>query len=332
MPGLYIQWHITDACNLRCTHCYQEGYSVKTGFGLEGLKKTADAIAAAAKKLRTKAVINLTGGEPFLKNELIPLCEYLNSLKEIKEFIIISNGIPITDHKLFALERFKKLYEIKVSLEGASAAVNDSIRGKGSFAEAVKGLKMIANHGFIPTIMFTAMKSNFRELPLLAVLAKELDADGIIVERFIPMGNGAAIKKEVLARGEWRELVSSVLALSREKIAMDEIYDWRAFWIRIPRGGKVKIYGANCNISKRNFCVMPDGSVYPCRRFGLKIGNILETPLYEIMESKTLKEILNGPKKGKCRGCEIIDCRGCPALAYHICGDYLGEDSQCYKG
>src|SRR5262245_46851861 len=25
--GLLLQWHITDRCNLRCAHCYQESYS-----------------------------------------------------------------------------------------------------------------------------------------------------------------------------------------------------------------------------------------------------------------------------------------------------------------
>ncbi|MEI7905431.1 MAG: SPASM domain-containing protein, partial [Candidatus Firestonebacteria bacterium] len=89
--------------------------------------------------------------------------------------------------------------------------------------------------------------------------------------------------------------------------------------------------GAECNISKRNFCVMPHGEVYPCRRFGLAIGNILQEPLLKIMESPVLKNIMNGTKKGRCRTCEIIDCRGCPAMAYHSSGDYLAEDSQCYK-
>jgi MoaA/NifB/PqqE/SkfB family radical SAM enzyme len=27
MPnGLLLQWHITEGCNLRCAHCYQDGY------------------------------------------------------------------------------------------------------------------------------------------------------------------------------------------------------------------------------------------------------------------------------------------------------------------
>lgn len=38
----YFQWHITDACNLRCSHCYQENYSPNSELLLQDLKTIAD--------------------------------------------------------------------------------------------------------------------------------------------------------------------------------------------------------------------------------------------------------------------------------------------------
>jgi len=32
-----FQWHITNRCNLRCSHCYQEDYSGSNELGLDGL-------------------------------------------------------------------------------------------------------------------------------------------------------------------------------------------------------------------------------------------------------------------------------------------------------
>jgi MoaA/NifB/PqqE/SkfB family radical SAM enzyme len=69
----YIQWHITDRCNLRCPHCYQEVYNSKSELSLSDLRKIADQITNALKKWKKKGRIALTGGEPFLKSEIFPL-------------------------------------------------------------------------------------------------------------------------------------------------------------------------------------------------------------------------------------------------------------------
>jgi len=37
-----FQWHITDRCNLRCTHCYQDDYSGSNEMRLDDLKRIAD--------------------------------------------------------------------------------------------------------------------------------------------------------------------------------------------------------------------------------------------------------------------------------------------------
>ena len=268
-----------------------------------------------------------------MKKELLPLCKYLDKKKEVAEYLIISNGTLLPPKTLLEFAKLKKLFEVKVSLEGGSAEVNDAIRGSGSYKKAVFGIEKIIAFGFDATIMFTAMKSNYTELDKLVALCRKLKADGVIIERFIPMGNGLKVKNEALNETEWGLLVANVLKLSTDKLRLkkDEIYDWRAFWIQVSSKGRMKLYGAECNVSKRNFAIMPNGDVYPCRRFALKIGNILEEPLLKIMESPVLKDIMNGVKKGRCKTCEIIDCRGCPAFAYHTTEDYLAEDSQCYK-
>ena len=53
----YIQWHITDRCNLRCPHCYQEEYNSKSELSLIDLHKIADQITLALKKWKMKGRI-----------------------------------------------------------------------------------------------------------------------------------------------------------------------------------------------------------------------------------------------------------------------------------
>ncbi len=50
-----FQWHITDRCNLRCTHCYQEDYSGAEELDLNGLKSIANEIIRTLAKWDNKA-------------------------------------------------------------------------------------------------------------------------------------------------------------------------------------------------------------------------------------------------------------------------------------
>ncbi len=73
-----FQWHITNRCNLRCTHCYQEDYSDANELSLDGLKRIANEIIGTLSKWNKRGDIAITGGEPLLKEEMFPLIHYLN--------------------------------------------------------------------------------------------------------------------------------------------------------------------------------------------------------------------------------------------------------------
>ena len=92
-----FQWHITDRCNLRCVHCYQEDYSGSNEPGLDDLKQIADEIIRTLAKQRKKGDIAITGGEPLLKEEVFPLIRYLESSDEISSVDILSNETLINE-------------------------------------------------------------------------------------------------------------------------------------------------------------------------------------------------------------------------------------------
>ena len=83
-PYFGFQWHITNRCNLRCAHCYQEDYSGSDELGLDGLKNIADEIIKTLAKWGKKGDIAITGGEPLLKDEVFPLINYLESFDETR--------------------------------------------------------------------------------------------------------------------------------------------------------------------------------------------------------------------------------------------------------
>ncbi len=329
MNKLYFQWHITDVCNFRCRHCYQDKFSNSSELDGKGLKSVADRIVEAARSQNGKAVISITGGEPFLKKELFELLAYLDKQEEVAQLIIITNGSLITRQVIKELKRIKKLSQIKISLEGATAFSNDAVRSAGSFEKAIGTIRLIKEESdFSILIMFTAMKSNLKEAAGLFDFCQRLNLDGLIVERFFPLGQGSKIKDELLQRQDWSNLVKALLELTGETCEEEDVASWRAFWTKFSKA-EVELLGASCNVGRDAFCIMPNADVLPCRRFSLKIGNLLETPLSDIINSQLLTDIINSKRKGRCADCDISDCRGCPALSYLLTGDYLYEDFQC---
>jgi MoaA/NifB/PqqE/SkfB family radical SAM enzyme len=123
----YIQWHITNFCNLRCRHCYQDDFSRKSDLDWPELKTISDNILDALKAWDKTACIHLTGGEPLLKPEIFLLLDYLDQQSAIEELGIITNGLPITPEMIDRLSAFTKLKKMKISLDGGDAHVHELI-------------------------------------------------------------------------------------------------------------------------------------------------------------------------------------------------------------
>ena len=153
-----FQWHITNRCNLRCAHCYQEDYSDSNELDLDGLKRIADEIIKTLAKWGKKGDIAITGGEPLVKEEAFPLINYLESSDDIASIDILSNGTLINESIAEHILDLKKVRCVQISLDGASAGSNDAIRGKGTFEKALAGVRLLRRSGISVNIMFTLQR------------------------------------------------------------------------------------------------------------------------------------------------------------------------------
>lgn len=328
---IYFQWHITDACNFHCRHCYQENFDEKSDLSFKDLVRIYDNIRAFADG--RKIIITLTGGEPFLKKEFFELAAFLDGDDAVEEIFVITNGSLIDERIINELSRIKKLRHIKISLEGASGHANDAIRGDGAFKLAMKGIGLLKlKSEFKIDIMITLMKSNADEVMSMLELCRDLKLDGLIIERFIPLGQSHSLKSEVLDASGWRKVVNDVLAFSEISVPDDDMLPYKAFWVKFE-DGVIDLLGALCNLGEENFAIMPNGDLLPCRRFNFKIGNLLENSLFDIVRNCALLRQLSDRNnlKHKCGTCPINKCYGCRALAYALEGDYFEDDNQCWR-
>ncbi len=328
----HIQWHITNLCNLRCKHCYQEDFSKSKDLDWSGLKRISDNILSTMEEWDQTACIHLTGGEPLLKPELFSLLDYLDQKSIVEELGIITNGLCF-DHKVLErLSNFSKLKKVKISLDGADAETHDSVRQKGAFEKVIQNLSLTKKESrFEIVLMFTIMKRNYKSLLSLIHLCQDLGIDGLILERFIPLGKGREIMNEVLDKDQWKNLVETLLEFFYMEMDEDDVLPYQAFQISF-NGREPELLGAPCIIGRDGLCIMPEGNVFPCRRFPISVGNLLNNSLNQIWEkSEILKNLRKKENlKGQCGRCEMKDCRGCRSLALALTEDYLEEDPHCW--
>jgi MoaA/NifB/PqqE/SkfB family radical SAM enzyme len=189
--SFYIQWHITNHCNLHCKHCYQEDFSKRYDLDWRGLKEISNNILNTLNQWNQTATVHLTGGEPLLKKELFPLLKDLDQSPIVEELGLITIGLLFDLDVIERFSKFSKLKKIKVSLDGPDEETNDSIRQEDTFNRVVKNISLIKEKSsFELILMFTVMRSNFRSLSAFFKLSQELSTDGFIIERFIPLGRG----------------------------------------------------------------------------------------------------------------------------------------------
>jgi len=141
-------------CNLRCTHCF---VSAGPGDDRHAFMSREQVRSHLEDALRLGVNdVYLTGGEPFLHPELFPI---MADVLAETPCTVLTNGTLLTSDRLRELRRMSdaspRSLEIRVSLDGESAEAHDRVRGHGTFAIALRGLRGLEAHGVLPIVTAT---------------------------------------------------------------------------------------------------------------------------------------------------------------------------------
>jgi len=329
MKTFGFQWHLTNRCNMRCAHCYQEDFTSEGEQDLETLKVAAARIFKALPDRRVS--INLTGGEPLLLPFLFDLVEHLHTYPNLEEINIITNGTVASEDVIKGIGAFPKVSTLKVSLESADAGINDRIRGNGNFSCVKENIASFRRSGKSIVLMMTLSRLNLASLEDTVRWAWESGLDGVIVERFVPLGLGRGLANQALLHQDWEIALRSIAQVSNIGIDPETLLPFRAFWLYLgPCANPLR--GALCNLGSESMALMPDGTIYPCRRLPIAVGNILSDPFEGILkklETYCPAEIRSRLNGNQCRACAVEGCAGCRAIALALTGDALADDPQC---
>ncbi|WP_302983811.1 radical SAM/SPASM domain-containing protein [Bilophila wadsworthia] len=321
-----------NRCNLRCSHCYQGGYLYEE-LPWEKLIIIADQITAVLRKWNMLGRISLTGGEPFLSSHLFSLLDYFEKSLEIKQVDILTNGTCITQNHMEILKNFRKLHQIQISIDGPIAEVHDAVRGSGTFGKVKETIRRLRENQFDVSLMFTLMRKNMDYAIQLIDFAEECGVNAVTVERVTPCGHSSLT--DMLTAEEVETIYEGITKRANGVRPSLTVRRLRPLWINtahLNTTANSKI-GGFCPVGFTSLAILWDGTVLPCRRLGIPIGNVLTDGLFKIWyDSDVLWNIRNKENlKGKCHGCHNIErCGGCRAIAYETSGDYMGEDIQCW--
>lgn len=338
-----IQWHLTERCNLSCKHCYQEGGRAEE-LSLAEIRDVLGEIHGMfdawsdTYNITLAPSFNVTGGEPFLRPDLFEILAEIRK-GHCKTFLL-TNGV-LVDRERARLLAELGIAGVQVSIEGCEE-VHDALRGPGAFSRAADGIEHLLDAGLQVAVNVTLSKLNAKSMNKVVLFASHLGVQRVGFSRLVPAGRGLSLVSDMLSADETRDIYQTLFALdigNLDIVTGDPI----AAQLRSPQGERKRGKDSTdpcggCAAGISGITIEADGTIVPCRRMPLPLGNVRTDSLREIWALSPVLEALREKSRytGKCGTCRRWDsCRGCRAIAYAHSrarggDDYLGDDPQCF--
>jgi radical SAM protein with 4Fe4S-binding SPASM domain len=335
----FIQWHLTERCNLRCTHCYQTG-----GRDDElSFDEISDVIAEVEDMFHVwtenygmefAPSFNITGGEPFLRNDLYDILSEIGSRGFCS--YLLTNGTLIDKEKARRLSEFG-VRGVQISIEGTQE-IHDSIRGRGSFARSIEGTRHLLDHGLKVTLNATLSEINADSFMNMIELASSIGAQRLGFSRLVPSGRGKDLLKYMIETERVKAIYESIFSTGAGNLEI-VTGDPLASQMHMPADeSSPDVPSGGCAAGVSGLTFLADGAITPCRRMPVPIGNIRTDSIREVWATSKVLEMLRDRSayKGRCGTCNRWSaCRGCRAIAYAWSqaqgkDDILADDPQCF--
>ena len=342
-----VVWNFTNACNLKCIHCYQRADKpTPDELKLEEKLRVVEELDEAG-----VASIAFSGGEPLVHPDFWPVAK--DAYERGMYLAVATNGTLITKSVAEKLKRVGVMY-VEVSLDSPIPEVHDKFRGiEGAWQRTVEGIKNCVEAGLTTGIAATLTKLNWTTAIEMVDLAEKLGAKRVIFFNFIPVGRGREAV-EIDLTPEERERVLRALckeALKREIEVLTTAPQYARVAIQCTRGRYVapthfasvssfdrKVielaeFIGGCGCGRSYVAIQPNGLVTPCVFMpNLVVGDLRTQRFEEVWKKSPVLEALRDRErlKGPCATCPYkYVCGGCRARALAYFGDPLAPDPGC---
>jgi mycofactocin radical SAM maturase len=321
-----LTWELTYACNLACVHCLSS-----SGRRDPRELSTAQCRALIDEMERMQVFyVNIGGGEPTVRPDFWDLVGYATAHHVGVKFS--TNGVKITPAIARRLAASDYI-DVQISLDGATAEVNDAVRGAGSYATALRAIRNLADAGFRGfKISVVVTRHNIGQLGEFKAIADGHGAQ-LRLTRLRPSGRGADVWHELHpTAAQQRDLYEWLLAHGEQVLTGDSFFHLNAHGSALPGLGM-------CGAGRVVCLIDPVGDVYACPftiHEEFLAGNVREPGGFARVwrESELFAGLRRPQSGGACQSCGAFDsCRGgCMAAKFFTGLPLDGPDPECVRG
>ncbi len=321
-----LTWELTYACNLACVHC------LSSSGRRDPRELSTSECQAVIRELQRMQVfyVNVGGGEPTVRRDFWELVDYAVAHDVGVKFS--TNGSRITPAIAQRLAG-SDYVDVQISLDGATAEVNDAVRGSGSYATALQAMGYLVEAGFQGfKLSVVVTRENVSQVDAFKAIAEAHGAQ-LRLTRLRPAGRGADVWDQLHPTAlQQMELYRWLLANGESVLTGDSFFHLAAFGEALPGLGM-------CGAGRVVCLIDPIGDVYACP-FAIhpqfRAGNIRQTGGFAgVWRTSELFAELRGPQSdGTCSSCDHYDsCRGgCMAAKFFTGLPLDGPDPECVLG
>lgn len=268
----------TYRCNARCQMC-----GIWRGKGVDGL--APDAYRNLPPTLRS---VNVSGGEPFMREDLADVVLAIRSACPRAEIIISTNGLlPKRVAEVMRRLGGGEWLGLAVSVDGIGD-MHDQVRGTpGAFAKAQATVRELSELGIGGVrLAFTATPENVEHLPRVYDLACQFGAEFTCAlaqgsEHYFQIDEGGlGAPPEALRRAAAPVVRAELASMSPKRWA-------RAYFLEhLCRFAEGRGRPFPCAAGEDFFFADPAGDVYPCNVLCRMMGNLAEQDFAEMWQSE----------------------------------------------
>ncbi|MBV5159415.1 radical SAM/SPASM domain-containing protein [Staphylococcus epidermidis] len=327
-----IALEILEGCNLFCEFCVRNAINNLTNkVSIENYKK----VVGNLKHFEETPNIALTGGEPFLQNDLLEFCK-INDANKVG-FSITTNA-TIKNRKVIDFCADSAYFRhFIISIDSFKPEKHDSIRGNNAFERSMKFIEYIKEKNIPFGINMTVSEDNYLDVYDTILFAKNIGAKDISVATVKPNGRGEATftldKLKIIAEQiiKNKDLISDNFKVWATEVTFF-LYDFDEYKNDIKRGDT-----GSCQFADSTLHIRANGDILGCTACEDKVlGNLFKKNELDYLE-KVWKHspILNSVRskeylKGECSNCEFLEfCGGCRCRANGVYNDLFAEDPYC---
>jgi pyrroloquinoline quinone biosynthesis protein E len=273
--------------------------------------------------------LNLTGGEPLVRDDLEQLIEGARQLDLYTN--LITSGIPLTRARLEGF-RAMGLDNVQISIQDVTAAASDRIAGFASFEKKLEVGRWVKESGMPLTLNIVLHRENLDHVPEIIALAERMSADRLELANTQYLGWALVNRRALLPTREQLDRARATAAKARQRLLgrMEILFVTPDYFGEYPK---------TCmdGWGRRFIVISPDGLVLPCHAAHtlpeLTFENVRDRALAAIWSDSPGFNAFRGEAwmPEPCRSCNrrTIDFGGCRCQAYHLTGEAAATDPVC---